>query len=914
MDTSCLVGCTPIHLEEEHVSKLKFLVTQISNETAKSMEEKNLEQFQRLVELYSDEPQLLDPALNELVTALVRHIRWPLPDEPSILDNSSIVALTYLRVLCLVRELRYSRNDLTTTTNSLSFAENIVCCLDEILRSETVDGALSVVPTLLAQILTRAPVNAKALEARYLNFQNVFDKFQSETDGGRQLINQLALANALLKWGRRRDIKPFTEQLFSSLSKDFLFSQCPNILVRHLISKLLQRISLVLLRPKLASWRYRCGYRSIEETLKRDKNLKMDDVSSLQDTRGHANEKEDSQNDDDDSDIPYDLIEIILGQLLLKLRDRDNLVRWTSAKGIARICARIPLEMAAQVVSSIFKDIFEDKTDSNVASSWMGGCLVLAELCCRGCLLPEQVPKAISLVLSRSLIFDSNQFGSVLALNIRDASCYICWAFARAYEAKFLRQHLKPLAGTLLSVALFDREVNVRRAASASFQENVGRNDSFPHGIPVLQLIDFGEIARIRHCYLEISVEVAKFPEYVQPMLDHLVELKCQHWDESIRELASEALQKLAPFDFEYSENELLPKLFKKLNSLDINEKHGAFFAVAGLLEALSVRRDQVLKKYSALLFEAINVNSLLLNDHRKKGFSLNAKSLCRIIRALCTIKCVLNVEQLNKFHNILDAVIGEENNQLSIYAQKAFPSLMGYYRGNNLDHLLNRMKNKYFPEIEKSNQTTESLCCCNIRPLAFLLPEFLDINFDYKEHKELLLLNIVIEKLIVVILDDDYTTTTNGNIGRFCRRAAIEGIGELLPLIINEEDKILILQEQLNLSIGKIIERACESIDDLRQKASNVLTKLITLIKDNNHPLQEENNKEFSNKDWLTSKGFERLSLLLNSTTYGNFALSGFVLSAGSVCAWTMENAFLAIVSYLKPHKKDIKVIKKIF
>nr|CAD2152735.1 unnamed protein product [Meloidogyne enterolobii] len=952
MDTSCLVGCTPIHLEEEHVSKLKFLVSQISNETAKSMEEKNLEQFQRLVELYGDEPQLLDPALNDLVAALVKHIRWPLPDELPILDNSSIVALTYLRVLCLVRgykflmrllphefelldpilsclqhlitkmstcpkedkflnkiliqmlviwlmlicknpfnlELRYSRNDLTTkTTNSSSFAENIVNCLDEILKSETVDGALSVVPTLLAQILTRAPVNAKALEARYLNFQNVFDKFQSEKDGGRQLINQLALANALLKWGRRRDIKPFTEQLFSSLSKDFLFSQCPNILVRHLISKLLQRISLVLLRPKLASWRYRCGYRSIEETLKRDKNLKMDSASSLQDTRGHANEKEDSQNDDDDSDIPYDLIEIILGQLLLKLRDRDNLVRWTSAKGIARICARIPLEMAAQVVSSIFKDIFEDKTDSNVASSWMGGCLVLAELCRRGCLLPEQVPKAISLVLSRSLIFDSNQFGSVLALNIRDASCYICWAFARAYEAKFLRQHLKPLAGTLLSVALFDREVNVRRAASASFQENVGRNDSFPHGIPVLQLIDFGEIARIRHCYLEISVEVAKFPEYVQPMLDHLVELKCQHWDESIRELAAEALQKLAPFDFEYSENELLPKLFKRLNSLDLNEKHGAFFAVAGLLEALSVRREQVLKKYSALLFEAINVNSIQLNDHRKKGFSLNAKSLCRIIRALCTIECVLDVEQLNKFHNILDAVIGEENNQLSIYAQQAFPSLMAYYRGNNLDQLLNRLKNKYFPEIEKSNQTTESLCCCNIRPLAFLLPEFLDINFDYKEQKELLLLNVVIEKLIVVILDqktpkwvfarvaaietlvtilinlstsssknllfsqkicwqkifdslnkssDDYTTTTNGNIGRFCRRAAIEGIGELLPLIINEEDKILILQEQLNLSIGKIIERACESIDDLRQKASNVLTKLITSIDGNNHSL----------------------------------------------------------------------------
>jgi len=46
----------------------------------------------------------------------------------------------------------------------------------------------------------------------------------------------------------------------------------------------------------------------------------------------------------------------------------------------------------------------------------------------------------------------------------------------------------------------------------------------------------------------------------------------------------------------------------------------------------------------------------------------------------------------------------------------------------------------------------------------------------------------------------------------------------------------------------------------------------------------EEEETKEFSNKDWLTSKGFERLSLLLNSTTYGNFALSGFVLSAGKL------------------------------
>jgi hypothetical protein len=40
-------------------------------------------------------------------------------------------------------------------------------------------------------------------------------------------------------------------------------------------------------------------------------------------------------------------------------------------------------------------------------------------------------------------------------------------------------------------------------------------------------------------------------------MIDHLAFLKCQHWDESIRELAAEALQKLASFNINYCENEV---------------------------------------------------------------------------------------------------------------------------------------------------------------------------------------------------------------------------------------------------------------------------------------------------------------------------------------------------------------------
>jgi hypothetical protein len=62
--------------------------------------------------------------------------------------------------------------------------------------------------------------------------------------------------------------------------------------------------------------------------------------------------------------------------------------------------------------------------------------------------------------------------GAAASVNVRDAACYICWAFARAYEAQIFREHVETLAGQLVCLALFDREVNIRRAASAAFQVN----------------------------------------------------------------------------------------------------------------------------------------------------------------------------------------------------------------------------------------------------------------------------------------------------------------------------------------------------------------------------------------------------------------------------------------------------------
>src|SRR5688572_26326011 len=115
----------------------------------------------------------------------------------------------------------------------------------------------------------------------------------------------------------------------------------------------------------------------------------------------------------------------------------------------------------------------------------------------RGLLLPSRLAVVISLI-EQALYYDDLQGTYSIGKTIRDAACYVCWAFARAYDPEVLKPYVQKIASSLLTVAVFDREVNsildpnpFRSIVSEAFERGPGIfvspvDPSLVHSLPVV--------------------------------------------------------------------------------------------------------------------------------------------------------------------------------------------------------------------------------------------------------------------------------------------------------------------------------------------------------------------------------------------------------------------------------------------
>lgn len=267
--------------------------------------------------------------------------------------------------------------------------------------------------------------------------------------------------------------------------------------------------------------------------------------------------------------------------------------------------------------------------------------------------------------------------------NIRDSACYVCWAFARAYDPRDLQPFVQRIATGLLIVTVFDREINCRRAASAAFQESVGRLGTFPHGIDILTAADFYSVGMRTNSYLVISDFIAKHSEYTIPLIDHLVELKTGHWDIAIRELTAKALSKLTHHNPSYMATSVLQRLFAKTDSIDVNLRHGSLLAIGEVILALT-ELDRSLISSDVLE----NLNGTVLKFQTREQFRGMSGELMKMasldmIRNCSVAKAIIVRECIDSWQSLIDTCIVSKTVRIRELAVIALGSFcQQYYEG----------------------------------------------------------------------------------------------------------------------------------------------------------------------------------------------------------------------------------------
>uniref|UniRef100_A0A8C9YH29 Tubulin-specific chaperone D n=1 Tax=Sander lucioperca TaxID=283035 RepID=A0A8C9YH29_SANLU len=645
----------------------------------------------------------------------------------------------------------------------------------------------------------------------------------------------------LFKHGKRDDLLQYAPTILQCLEQKNL-SESSQAMLRKLGVKLIQRLGLTFLKPRLATWRYQRGSRSLAANL-----------SMSQSTTVAATPDVETQKLEEDYDIPEEL-ETVIEHLLVGLKDKETIVRWSAAKGIGRVTGRLPKELADEVVGSVLDCFSFQETDN----AWHGGCLALAELGRRGLLLPSRLTDVVPLIV-KSLTYDEKRGACSVGSNVRDSACYVCWSFARAYEPEELEPFVTQIASALLITAVFDRNVNCRRAASAAFQENVGRQGTFPHGIDIVTAADYYAVGNINNCYLNISVYIASFPEYTEAMIDHLIAMKINHWDSVIRELSTKALHNLTPKAPNYMATTVLPQMLPMAVGIDLHGRHGAIMACAEITHALYKLGKDVLK----LLPEWY----VLVSQYIEGLKSPQMLTRCGSALALGSLPRFMIHSKLNQ---ILEGL-----QQMCTVSQKD-----GSFTEARRDAV------KAIAQV-----CVKAGVCAHGSPDSALCSE--NVAGVYGA-----LLNSM----------NDYTTDSRGDVGAWVREAAMTSLMDVTKLVASIAPEIL-LPDLVKCMMCCLAQQAAEKIDHYRAHAGNVFLRLLHSTEPAvpHIPHQEELLSIFpvettTSLNWnAPSQAFQYITQLLGLPQYQYHTLLGLTVSVGGITESTVHFSSQSLFDYLR-------------
>eukprot|EP00055_Hartaetosiga_balthica_P001417 m.138335 g.138335 ORF g.138335 m.138335 type:complete len:1230 (-) comp14085_c0_seq1:53-3742(-) len=805
-------------------------------------------------------------------------------EDPSILTRwkHRYVLLLWLSLISLL-PFNISVFDEQDSSGGAIVGRVLAVCQKYLATSDKAsDGAAQVA----ARFFTRPDIaNAQHL-GTYIDW--ALGLFDTSEDLNRDplVVGSLSSLAAMFKIAKRDHLLTFALRVIDVIQKHNLMHN-ENTLVRKLSAKLIQRVGLTFLPPRVAKWRYNRGSRSLTH------NLKKSNTSTERD------EADENRNNEEDAEDEYTIpeeIEVIVDILLTGIGDKDTVVRWSSAKGVGRITGRLPQELADEVVESLLEKLNVYEPDS----AWHGACLALAELARRGLLLPTRLEQVMPLVYE-ALAYDVLNGSCSVGTHVRDAACYVCWAFARAYDPTVLDAFVIEMATNLIITSVFDREINVRRAASAALQENVGRLGTVPHGISIITIADYFALGNKRNAYLDISYFIAQYEEYRPALVQHLAEVKLVHWDSDIRRLSAQTLEKLASIARDDIVSALKGKIMADYLSKDLNTRQGCvrglgsmvcgigksfedemaeneglvdhskrFFNVLGEDTIVSIHKlvHQIttnenlkglggtmvkravlfcLKKLARAAFPLLTSTPMTFEDEEYDAFAHILKFLisalhdvddeCRdeavqALVALITSYSTSTKERRTYFHNTLlpqlVQILGTSSAQM-ILARSSVASCLGQLSANVLGGDVATVLDVLFKSAKakdgESNRMID-LRAASINASAAIATTALILAEDIDEEARCALCVAVVEELLQGL--NDYTITSRGDVGSIVRLASIRGLNISILTFLRHIPNFSSHANLLQRCVCELVKQLMEKLDKVRVESGRTLRVIV--------------------------------------------------------------------------------------
>ena len=877
---------------------------------------------------------------NQPETNSVDRVAMPtgLGDDPERWENVGEVKCVLLLWLCVLVLLPFDIavvDSIRESANARPLEEELIDLCKSFLS--TPGNLRDMAALLLSRLLSR-----KDMKAHLLNFCQwcVAQVLKSDLDPHSFLIPGIAHTMAhLFKMGSKESLAEVASEGWTVA--EALFHGCKeggSTLVRKLSHKLVQRVVLAVLPAATVSWKYD----------RRMTSLLFDDVHHQleQSQKLEARPLEELQ-----EFYAPEYLEAAIEMLLSGLMDRDTVVRWSAAKGLGRISSCLSLTLASDVVEAVVEVLSPTRNDS----AWHGGCLALAELARRGLLLPKHLDDVVPKVVL-ALAYDVRRGPHSVGAHVRDAACYVCWAFARAYDPEVMKKPALQLAPALLVTACYDREVHCRRAASAAFQEAVGRQGatSFAHGIEIITAADYVTVGPRQRSYLEVAPFVGQFPEYTEAFVKHLAFVKLRHWECSLRELAAKALRKLCV----HAKKKVLQILFEVLIPLctdpQLEIRHGA---VCGVAEALIGLADFIeLKDLGDTRIDSITSILARVVDAklcRGKGGELMRTAICKLIQSISTVKLPVRADCLAQVQSILDENLAHPNSEIQKISAEGWRLFLGTYfvadhgyaktlvskycswlsaidnppRRRGGAFALAAIPASMYTDSSLLQEATSALCSSStlggdschedaetrvnsVKAIGEIYGKLRRESPASLTHATTPAMNERVFSSLLLALDD-YSVDNRGDVGSWVREAAIKSMEEFLAVNrdIHAAGGVVDLHRIETLALGQLVKQALERIDRLRGTAGSTVATLLhsqcTLVSYAAHVEELQAILLVTGGcepvNWSSpAESFPRLVKLIAFRAYRKQVMSGLVLSIGGLCQHLSSIASDALFAYM--------------